>query len=473
MKIPFVGPAYQARSVNADAQRAVNVYLEMDNASPRAPLALYGTPGKVLRFTLATGPVRGAIVQGTYCYFVSGNTVYRVNSAYTVETLGTISTSTGQIGIATNGTETLIVDGVGGWIANAAVLTQIADADFPDGVTRATFQDGYFIVAGDGTQKFYINETPNTGTAWNGTDFASAEGSPDFTVGVISDHRELWLFGSGSAEIWVNTGNTDFPFERSGNTFIEHGTAAAGTVAKLDNTVFWLGQDDRGTGIVWRAEGYTPARISNHALEKAIQGYSTISDAFAFTYQQEGHGFYVLTFPTAGKTWVYDVATLQWHERAWRNPSTNELTRWRPNCHVFFGGRHLVGDFENGKVYSLDLDTHTDNGDPILRLRSTQPMNSEGLRVFYDSLQVDMETGVGLSTGQGSAPLLMLRFSDDGGHTWSNIKTVSIGAIGEYSARAIFRRLGQARNRVWEISMTDPCKFAVFGAFAKVRKGTN
>ncbi len=472
-RIPFVGPAYQARSLNADTQRSINCYLEMDNASPRAPVALYGTPGTVLRFTLATGPVRAAIKQGVYSYWVAGNTVYRVDSAYAATTLGTISTSTGQIGISTNGTETLIVDGISGWIASGTTLTKIADVDFPNGVTRATYQDGYFIVTGDGTQKFYINETPNTGTSWNGADFASAEGSPDNTVGVISDHRELWLFGDGSAEIWVNTGQADFQFERSGNTFIEHGCASAVTIAKLDNTVFWLGADDRGTGIVWRAEGYTPARISNHALEKAIQGYSTISDAFAFTYQQEGHGFYVLTFPTAGKTWVYDVATNEWHERAWRHPSTNELTRWRPNCHVFFNGQHLVGDFENGNVYSLDLDTYTDNGDPILRLRTAQTMNADSLRMFFASLQVDMETGVGLATGQGSSPLLMLRFSDDSGHTWSNIKTVSIGAVGEYGARAIFRRLGSGRNRVWEISMTDPCKFAMFGAFAKVTKGSS
>jgi len=471
MRIPFVGQAYQARSVNADAQRSINCFLEMDNASPRAPVALYGTPGTVLRFTLATGPVRGGIKQGSYSYWVGGNTVYRVSAAYVIETLGTISTLSGQIGIATNGTQTLIVDGVGGWIASGTTLTQITDVDFPNGVTRAAFQDGYFIVTGDETQKFYINETPNAGTNWNGADFASAEGAPDFTIGVLSDHRELWLIGSESGEVWVNTGNADFPFERSGNTFIEHGCASAGTLAKLDNTVFWLGQDDRGTGIVWRAEGYTPARISTHAIEFAIQGYSTISDAFAFTYQQEGHGFYVLTFPTAGKTWVYDVATNQWHERAWRNPSTNALGRWRPNCYVFFNNKHLVGDWENGKVYSLEMDTYTDNTDPILRLRATQCMNEEGLRLFFRSLQVDMETGVGLATGQGSAPLLMLRWSDDGGHSWSNIKTVSIGAVGEYEARAIFRRLGSGRNRVFEISLTDPVRFAVFGAFANVTKG--
>jgi len=469
VKIAFVGPAYQARSLNADAQRAVNVYLEMDNASPRAPVALYGTPGTVLRFGFGDAPVRGCIVQGVYSYWVAGSSVYRVSTSYTATLLGTIGTATGEVGMASNGTEVLIVDGVGGWIATTSALTQIVDVDFPNGVRRCAFQDGYFIVTGDGSQKFYINESINSGTNWNGTEFASAEGSPDNTVGVISDHRELWLFGSGATEVWVNTGNADFPFERSGNTFIEHGCAAAGTVAKLDNTVFWLGQDDRGGLVVWRAQGYTPSRISTHAIEHAIQGYATFSDAFAYTYQQEGHAFYVLTFPTADKTWCFDVATGQWHERVWKEPNLNTLHRHRSNCHCYFDGKHLVGDFESGNVYEFDLDTNTDNGEAILRLRATQTLDAPGAnRVFYEYLQVDMESGVGSVTLD---PQLMLRYSNDGGHTWSNIKTKGIGKSGEYGKRVRFGPSGAGRNRVWEISMTDDAKFAVLGAYCGFQAG--
>lgn len=472
MRIPFVGSFGEARSLNANAQRAVNCFLEMDNSSPRAPVALYGTPGTVLEFTLGDAPVRGCIVQDTLSYWVAGDSVYKVDTSYTATLLGTISTATGPVSMASNGTEVLIVDGVGGWIATSAALNQIVDADFPNGVTRCAFQDGWFIVTGDGTQKLYINESPNAGTNWNGTDFASAEGSPDDTVGVISDHRELWLFGSNSVEIWVNTGDPDFPFERSGNAFIEHGCAAAGTVEKLDNTVFWLGADERGGPVVWRAQGYTPARISTHALERVMQGYGTISDAFAYTYQLEGHSFYVLTFPTENATWVHDVATGQWFQWAWRDPNLNTLHRHRSNCHAYFNGQHLVGDFETGRVYSLDLDTYTDNGDPILRLRATQCLDSQdGARLFYEDVQVDMETGVGIAVGQGSDPQLMLRYSNDGGHTWSNIKTKAIGQAGEYGRRVRFGPTGAGRNRVWEVSMTDPCKFAVIGAFSRFSKG--
>ena len=475
LRIPFVGPSYQARSLNADAQRTVNCYVEMDNASPRAPAALYGTPGTVKRLTFPTYPVRAAIKEGAYTWWLAGSVVYRVDGGYNITTVGTITTHTGEVGLASNGQELLIVDGIGGWIIDTseATLTAITSEGFPTGVRRATYQDGYFIVTGQaGSQSFWINQTPYEGASWDALDFASAEGSPDHTIGCISDHRELWLVGSGTGEIWVNTGSSDFPFQRSGNTFIEHGCAAAGTLCKADNTVFWLGADDKGAGIVWRAQGYTPTRISTHALETALAGVE-LSDAFAFTYQQEGHIFYVLTLPTAMQTWVFDVASGIWHERAWRNPNTGALIRWRANCLVYANGEHLVGDFENGNVYALDLNTYSDDGDPILRLRRTSTTERLQSRVFYSMLLVDMETGVGTPTGQGANPLLMMRYSNDGGHTWSNEKSATVGKVGEYGARAKFNRLGAGRNRVWEISMTDPVKFAVFGAVVEGEEGAN
>lgn len=474
-KIPFVGPAYQARSLNADAQSAINCYLEMDNASPHAPVALYGTPGTVLKFTLPTGPVRAGWQEGAYSWWVAGGVVYRVDSACNITTIGTIASTAGEVGIASNGAQILIVDGVSGWIitVSGSTLAAISDPDFPHGVKRAAYQDGYFIVTGlSGSPSFWINQTAYDGATWDALDYASAEGSPDNTIGLISDHRELWLFGALSAEIWMNTGSNDMPFQRSGNAFIEHGCAAAGSICKADNTVFWLGSDDKGSGIVWRANGYTPNRISTHALEHALGGY-TLGDAFAMTYQQEGHIFYVLTFPTDSKTWVYDASTQAWHERAWMSPLTGALSRWRANCSVFFNGSHLVGDYESGKVYALDLDTCTDDGGPLLRLRRSATTEGMQARMFYASLQVDMETGVGSSNGQGSDPQLMLRYSSDGGHTWSNQKTASIGKIGEYGARAKFNRLGSGRNRLWEISLSDPVKFSVFGAVVEGEPGAN
>lgn len=465
MRIPFVGPTYQARSTDAVAERSLNCYLEQ-NPSPGRDWALYGTPGLTLRVTLGTSPVRGAIRMGSLTYWVAGNTVYKLDTSYTATSLGTIGTSSGRVGMATNGTQVLIVDGASGWIATSTTLTEIADVDFPDGVTQCKCLDSYFLVVGDDSQQVYWNETPGSGSAWNGLDFASAEGAPDNIIGMEVDHRELWLFGTETTEIWVNTGDADAPFQRVGNAFIEQGTAAAWSPCKADNSVLWLGRGEQGEGVVFRAEGYAPVRISSHAMETAIRGYDTISDAYSFTYDLDGHVFYVLSFPTADATWFYDVATKQWFEWSWRDPETNLDHRHRSVCHVFNNRKHLVGDWETGKVYSLEPEVYTDNGDPIRFLRRTQTLP----RGFYGELLIDMETGV--ANSDCANPQIMLRYSNDGGHSWSNEKLRSIGAVGEYGKRVKFGPSGfSKRGRVWEISITDPVERAVFGADVNFEAG--
>jgi hypothetical protein len=472
MKIPFVGPSNTARSYTAAVERSVNCYLEK-NSDPERPWALYGTPGLTLRATLGTSPVRGAVKMGDLTFWVAGNTVYKMDASYTATSLGTIGTSSGRVGIATNGEEVLIVDGVSGWIADASALTEIADADFPDGVTIALCLDSYFIVLGDGTQQAYWSESPGSGTAWNGLDFASAEGMPDILIGGCVDHRELWLFGTESTEVWVNTGDVDAPFQRSGNTFIEQGAASGWTAQSIDNAVMWLGANENGEGIVFRSEGYTPVRISTHALETAMRGYSTIADAFAWCYQLDGHVFYVLTFPTADATWFYDAASQQWFEWLWRDAETNEFHRHRSVCHVFANRKHLVGDWESGKVYSLEPEVYTDDGEPIRRLRRTQTLSAGNKPLFFGELLVDIETGV--ANADSADPQLMLRYSNDNGNTWSNEKTKSLGAVGEYSRRVKYGPTGSSKRgkgRVWELSITDPVKFALFGADVEVEAGS-
>lgn len=461
MKIPFVGPTYQSQSKNADQQRSINCYVEMDNNSPRAPVGLYGTPGTVSKVTFNTSGYRGSYRQNGYGWFVYGQSVYRLSTDLTVLKLGDLRTSAGRVGIAGNGMELLIVDGAAGYLVNTttSTLAVITDADFPNGVTMADYADQYFIVSGDSSGKFYISSLLD-GSQWDSTEFASAEGSPDITVGHIVDHLELWLFGQNSIEIWQDTGNADFPFQRTPNAFLEVGCASKWTICKLDNSIFWLGQNDRGAGIVYRVNGYAPVRVSDFGVENAIQRYSTISDAYAFTYQQLGHDFYVITFPTAGVTWVYDVANNLWHERAYYEPDGSGFTQWRCAGHLYFANMNLCGDYENGNLYSLEPDVNTDNGGILKRVRVTQALEKEQARIIYHKLQVDMETGIS-KTGKDAS--LMLRFSNDG-HTWSGIKSASVGKTGEYAKRVIYRRLGQGRNRLWEISMTDDAKFAVFGA---------
>jgi hypothetical protein len=472
MRIPFVGPSNTARSYNAAVERAVNCYLEK-NDDPDRPWVLYGTPGMTLRATLGVAAPRGAIEMGSLTYWVSGNTVYKMTSGYVATSLGTIGTSTGRVGMATNGTEVLIVDGNKGWLATSTTLTEIVDVDFPDGVTVALYLDSYFLVFGDGTQVVYYNETPGSGTAWNGLDFGSAEGSPDILRGGVVDNRTAWLVGSRSAELWRTTTDAAAPIQRMDGMFIEQGTASGWTVAKLDNAVYWLSESENGDGVVLRSGGSSPERVSTHSLEAAISGYATISDAFAFSVIFQGHSWYVLTFPTADATWVYDAATSQWTEWLWYDEANNEFHRHRAVCHVFANRKHLVGDWETGEVYSLELDVYKDAGDTIKRLRRTQTLRKGAGRLFFGDLDIEIETGV--ANADCAAPQVMYRYSNDDGHSWSNEKIRSIGATGEYGKRVKVGPTGATKTgkgRVHELSMTDPVKFALFGADVNVEAGS-
>ncbi len=296
-------------------------------------------------------------------------------------------------------------------------------------------------------------------------DFASAETNAEPIVAHIVNHNELLLFKESVTEIWRDSGNSDFPYSRDGNAAIEQGCAAKYSLTALDNTVFWIGRDKTGQGIVWRMNGYTPQRVSHDGVEFAIQGYSDISDAWAYAYQQEGHTFYVLNFPTGNATWVYDVKESAWHERAYLVPSTGQLQRHRATCHMFFGGQHVVGDWENGKLYALDLSIYTDNGDAQLALRScAHVFDSNNKQLRIDWLEVLIEAGIGLQTGQGSDPVIMVRWSRDGGHTWSPLRSMSMGKVGAFRTRARTGRLGKARDWVFEISVTDPVKRVIISA---------
>jgi hypothetical protein len=372
------------------------------------------------------------------------------------------------VSIADNGTQIFLACNPNGYIYNEStnVFAKITDPDFAGAVTVA-YLDGYFVFNQPNSQIIWVSQLLD-GTSIDPLDFASAEGSPDGVVGILSDHRELWVFGTDSVEVWYDSGATDFPLQRIQGAFNEIGCVAPFSIAKLDNGIFWLGTDARGQGIVYRANGYTGQRVSTHAIEWQIQQYGNISDAVAYTYQQDGHAFYVLNFPTGNTTWVYDVATQAWHERA--GFDNGDFTRHRGNNQCNFGGNIIIGDYENGNIYQFDLNVYADNGQAQKWLRSWRalPTGENNLRrTAQHSLQIDMESGVGLNTGQGSDPEVMLRWSDDGGHTWSNEHWSPVGKIGEYYKRVFFRRLGMTmkiRDRVYELSMTDPVKIAVMGA---------
>jgi hypothetical protein len=538
MKTPILGSAYVARSINAADNRMVNLFPEVIPEGGKEAAFLNRAPGLNFLQTVGTGPIRGLWAHqtnGSDFFVVSGNGFYKLTGLNATPTLLGAVAGTGPVSIADNGTQLFIAANGPSYIYNEVtnVFAQITDPDFAGAVTVA-YLDGYFVFNQPNSQIIWVTQLLD-GTSVDPLDFASAEGSPDGVVGLIADHRELWVFGTDSVEVWYDSGAADFPLQRIQGAFNEIGCVSAYTIAKMDNGLFWLGTDARGQGIVYRANGYTGVRISTHAIEYAIAQYGNISDAIAYTYQQEGHAFYVLTFPSGNATWVYDVATQAWHERA--GFDNGEFMRHRSNCQCNFGGNIIVGDFETGNIYTFDLDVYADNGDIQKWLRSWRalPTGQNNLkRTAQHSLQLDCETGVGLNlypaydsenidtesgldlvaeyvqtflatqsgdtltteAGDGFEPLgqyelsdedisgynlvtnsylaapgynpqVMLRWSDDGGHTYSNEHWASIGKIGAYGHRTFWRRLGMTlklRDRVYELSGTDPVKIAIVGA---------
>jgi len=476
MKTPILGSAYVARSVNAADNRMVNLYPEIVPEGGKEAAFLQRAPGLRLLATVGTGPIRGLNSFNGNLYVVSGEQLYKVDSTYVVTLIGTVSGSSAPVSMANNGTQLFVACNGPSFVYNSSTLAfgAITDPDFPGALT-VSYLDGYFVFIEPNSQKVWVTAL-NDPTSIDPLDFASAEGDPDGLVSSIVDHSQVWLFGTSSVEVWYNSGNADFPLQRIEGAFNELGCAATFSVAKLDNSLYWLGQDARGQGIIYRANGYTGQRVSTHAVEWQIQQYDDLSDAVAYTYQQDGHSFYVLNFPSANATWVYDVATQAWHERAgWINGS---FVRHRGNCQTFFNQTITLGDYQNGNIYAFDMEVYADYDrvQKWLRTWRALPTGQNNLkRTVQHTLQLDCETGVGLVSGQGSDPQVMLRWSDDAGHTWSNEHWSGMGAIGQYGRRVFWRRLGMTtklRDRVYEASGTDPVKVTIVGA-ELLLNGTN
>lgn len=462
--VQFAVNSYKSRALPLSAQRLVNYFAEQAPPDAKSQVVVFNAPGTKGFTTGLAGGERGMKVMNGILYVVAGNRVYSVNSAGTETSLGTINTSAGRVGMAVNRAspqELIIVDGTDGWIYDTTNgLVKIADADFVTADT-VTFQDGYFIVNKAGTSQFFISGLDN-GTTWSATDFADAEGNPDEIVVVFSNHRELWVFGQETIEIYFNSGATDFPFERISGAFIERGCVAAFSVAADDNTLFWLGDD----GIIYRAMGYTPQRISTHAIEEEIRGFTDLSDAFAFFVTVSGHKFYHISFPNgdvfgrSAATFVYDAATKLWHERE----SLDERF-WRGSSYEFVYDKHIVGDVFQGRLGELDMDTYAEYGSTMQGILTGSPAAFDRRRVFHRRFELDIESGVGDTSGDASDPQIWMDYSDDGGRTYSTRKPFrSMGKIGAYQQRLRWLRLGQARNRIYRVTVADAVKRSIIAA---------
>ena len=457
MRLNLFGLGLRGKSPNVTAQRRVNMYLELTPEQDKTKVVAYGTPGLTDFVNLGAAPCRGMVAYGDNIYAVQGDTLWSINNAGVATSLGTLTTSQGRVGMVVGGINTLyllIVDGTTAYTYNITTPAfTTSPTDFPAGATTCTWQDGYFIV--EKNNKFFVSGI-NDPTSWDVLDFASAESNADAILHCIADHGEVMLLGEITTEFWANSGALDFPYSRL-NT-IEWGMAAKWSLAKFSGSLMWLAKNRMGQAQVVLLNGYTPQPVSTPELDSIINGYASIADASAFSYLLGGHPMYQLNFPGEGKSWLYDG-----HSNAWSELVSGE-GRHRAEIYTNFLGTLRVSDYETGKIYILDPNVYTDAGEPILRKMVSRHVFDEGF-ISVSELRVEFESGVGLVSGQGSDPQAMLQVSKDGGHGFGNIRTAPIGAAGEYLTRTIWRRLGKGRDWVFDVSVSDPIKVVIAGAW--------
>lgn len=464
----FIGGDADGPSWASNHQRTVNMLVEIDQNQAKTPTKLFGVWGLKRLSTLGGMPVKGVIEVDGVGYAAMGQNFGRVNADFSFTILGNYS-GTARITLVSNGLQILVIDGLSGFVYDiaAASWTQITDPGFVYGATQATYQDGYGIVALPDSQQFGISGLYDFMT-WDAIDFASAEGLPDNVATVVSNHRVLHVFGTETLELWVNSGNALFPFERIDGTFHDVGCLAPYSATIADDSVFWLGSNAQGAKAVYRMQGQNPQRISTIALEAELATYSRLDDAFAVGIDIRRHPIYMISFPTANKTWIYDAHSGQWTEiLEWDGA---DFDRYRVNCFARLYGKLTLGDYRDGRLYELSLDEHTNDGDPIRCLRISPYIYDDGKRIFHSRLELMVEPGVGLPVGgiEGVEPEWCLRFSDDG-ETFGNEVRQPMGRQGKYLTRVAFNRLGAAFQRLYEVSSTAPVKRVLLGALLEAK----
>lgn len=489
----FVGPAYVAANPGQDNQELVNWFVEIDPNEPnpdqpaynvaeaKVALGLLGVPGLTALNSAYSGEVRGAWVLpgNTKAIFVIGTSAVLVTATTkgtldSVATIGTLTSSTGRVNIRDNGAGKIVamVDGADLYRYNitTTAFNKIVDPAFL-GATNIAVIDGWFVFNKPNSQTFYTSPVYWNGTAaFDATFFSLADNAPDNLVTLIENKRELWLLGEAHTEIWYNAGGANFPFSRVEGSMMQIGCAAAQSAARTGKGLIWLARSERGGLSVIMTQGYDYFVVSSPAVGYALNQYSLVSDAIGYTYTEDGHEFYVLILPTADVTWVYDLTTQLWHKRASFDTGTALFHRQRVNCLVSLAGMQVGGDYTNGRLYWQTRTAYADDQYPLVAVRRAPQVwdKKDRARVVHSRLQIEFFPGVGLTSGQGSDPQVILRWSNDGGRSWAGERMTGIGKVGEFKNRAIWRRLGSSRDRVYEVRISDPVKRDIAGASLSV-----
>ncbi len=588
----LVGPAYRSASVSADAQMCMNLYMEnVESGVGKSQAVLYRTPGLLALYALGNAGLRG-----NGLITAQGRTFAAVGSQF-IELLaptagppnfivrGAIPNDGNPVYMAASNTQIVIVSVGTMYVYTLAtnVLAQVLPFNAGTGLgllgipAQVRYADGFFFVLMANSNQIQVSN-PADGSTYQGVAQTTVSDFTNNVLAILENQRLLWAFGTNAIQPYYDSGNFPFPYDVIQGAKIEQGIAAPASPVKADNSIFWMGQDERGQGIFWRANGYTPQRVSTHAMEYEWSTYVTIADLVTFSYQEQGHTFIVLNFPTAQKTWVYDISTGTWGQRGFWNSVTAQFRMHRAFCHTFNFGLHLVGDPTTGTVYQQSSTILNDFGNRIRRIRRAPHISKEQARVFHYELQVDVETGLGpqfqgaatptivpmldaagvirslevieggilsaplnpigdVSSAQtifindetnttswqikisavgiisavllgkyidsypvaipfvsvegdqnwtlqlvnlggavadlvllpqgivGRGPLMTLKWSNDGGHTWSDGIDRDCGQGGEYTKRVFYRRLGQARDRIYEISMEDDADWKIIDGY--------
>jgi hypothetical protein len=478
----FIGAGYVSQSHNFDAQRCVNwLASSSESGTSKSKAGLFPTPGLRLFTTLPNGPVRGLWAGEGRLFAAGGSSLYEVffNGITAASYRGEIGNDGKPVQMFPNGNQLGIVSAGKFYCDNGAGPTEVFFEGTAEQVlaSSGTFLDSYFLVSTPNSRLLY-NSDLNNGLSWDILDVATKEGYPDNIATLFADHEDLWVFGDlESTEVWRNNAAPEgLPFQRDPGAFIHYGCAAPYSVCRVDNGLMWLAGDvRRGGPIAVYAQGFQPKRISNVAVEQAWSGYLDTSDAVAYAYSDRGHAFWVISFPTGNSTWVYDATAGLWHERLFFD-GTN-FQRHRAAFHAFVGlaspttpglqsADHYVGDWQNGKIYTMSSDYFDDDGAPIVRLRTAPHLSSENQYQYHGKFELDCETGNGLLEPA-------LRWSDDHGHSFNNYRYPDTQLPTAFGSRVIWRRLGKSRDRVYQLQIKSSIRTALVAAYIDITPGSS
>jgi hypothetical protein len=468
----FCGGSAAERSLPMSAARTVNLYrssVESEDAAKHAYLV--GTPGLAPLGTVATSGGRGVYTQDGRTWTVVGATLYELTvNPFTATARGTIPDDGEPISWASNGDggDQLAIVG-GGVLKILDLATHALSAAIVLPMTHAPgligFIDGYFVCNERDSLICWFSALED-GTSWDSLDFFARSTASDRIVAQVCANSRVWVFGSETSEAYEDVGDADNPFQPVRGSLFQIGCAGAWTIGVGVSTLRWVGQSSRASAAVYRLEGYGGARVSTHALEARLGAATTLANAEALTYEQDGHLFYALTCPSlgvAGETHVLDETEGQWHERTRWQTALARDERWPVRGHACVGGVHVVGSHDSGSIWTLDLDTYDDDGQILRAVRRAPYLGGEHAWATLDRVELGVEAGVGLTSGQGSDPQIELRLSKDGAKTWHSAGPAAIGALGAYDTRVYWTRLGRVRvdRLVLEVVITDPVKRAL------------